>query len=382
MKIAIDLTSTQNNKTGIGRYMLGILIGLQKIDKDNEYYLFTQDDDLDGFGIYAPNFHMVPVNSRILRKTYIRILWEQFVFPFRVKKIGADVLHCPNYTMPYPVRLIHPGLAVVSTFHDMAYFLHPEYLIGWKRRMFCGYIKQTAKSCDKIVAVSENTAKDSLSCSKPKNKDIEITYLGADDAFFNTPKADSATREKYGIPTKYILYVGTLEPRKNVAGLIKGYRELPDSIKEEYKLVITGKKGWYYDEIFSITESDPKLKENVIFTGFVDDEDMIPIMKGAAEVAYISFFEGFGLPVLEAMAAGVPIVTTAGSSLSEVAGDCGYLCDPNNPEDIASALKRALNDSENKVDKALARARTFTWQRCGEHTLKAYEDAVKFRKGQ
>ena len=382
MKIAIDLTSTQKNKTGIGRYMLGILIGLQRIDKDNEYYLFTQDDDLDGFGIYAPNFHIVPVDSKILRKTYVRILWEQFVFPFKVKKTGADVLHCPNYTMPYLARLFNRKLAVVSTFHDMAYFLHPEYLIDWKRRMFCGYIKQTAKACDKIVAVSENTAKDSLSCSKPKNKDIEVTYLGVDEAFFNTPKATPEVRAKYKIPEKYILYVGTLEPRKNVAGLIKGYRELPDEIKNEYKLVITGKKGWYYDEIFSTVNSDPGLQDNVIFTGFVDDEDMIPLMKGAAEVGYVSFFEGFGLPVLEAMASGVPIVTTSGSSLSEVAGDCGYLCDPNSPEDIARAMRRGLGDTENKVEKALERAKTFTWKRCGEYTLKAYEDAVKFRRGQ
>ncbi len=363
MKIAIDLTSTQKNKTGIGRYMLGILIGLQKIDRENEYYLFAQDDDLDGFGIYAPNFHIVPVNSKILRKTYVRILWEQFIFPFRVKKTGADVLHCPNYTMPYLSRIIDRKLAVVSTFHDMAYFLHPEYLIGWKRRMFCGYIKQTARSCDKIVAVSENTAKDSLSCSRPKNKDIEITYLGVDEAFFHTPKATPEVRAKYKIPEKYILYVGTLEPRKNVLGLIKGYRELPEEIKNEYKLVITGKKGWYYDEIFSTVNSDPGLQDNVIFTGFVDDEDMIPLMKGAAEVGYVSFFEGFGLPVLEAMASGVPIVTTSGSSLSEVAGDCGYLCDPNSPEDISRAMRRGLGDTENKVAKAYEREQIFTWKR-------------------
>ncbi|MCR5529504.1 MAG: glycosyltransferase family 4 protein [Saccharofermentans sp.] len=382
MKIAIDLTSTQKNKTGIGRYMLGILIGLQKIDKENEYYLFAQDDDLDGFGIYAPNFHMVPVKSSILRKTYIRILWEQFVFPFRVKKLGIDVLHCPNYTMPYISRLIDRKLAVVSTFHDMAYFLHPEYLIGWKRRMFCGYIKQTARSCDKIVAVSHNTAEDSLTCSKPRNKDIEVTYLGVDEAFFDTPVATADIRAKYKIPEKYILYVGTLEPRKNVVGLIKGYRELSEEIRDEYKLVITGKKGWYYDETFSIVNADPLLQNNVIFTGFVDDQDMIPLMKAAEAVGYVSFFEGFGLPVLEAMASGVPVVTTSGSSLSEVAGDCGYLCDPHDPSDIAKALQRSLNDSEDKTGRALERARTFTWQRCGEHTLKAYNDAVKFRRGQ
>ena len=118
-----------------------------------------------------------------------------------------------------------------------------------------------------------------------------------------------------------MLYVGTLEPRKNVPGLIRGYRELPHEIKDRYKLVITGKKGWYYDEIFDLVSSDEDLKKRVIFTGFVDDEDMMPIMKRAKVFAYISFYEGFGIPVIEGMASSVPTVTSYGSSLEEVAKD-------------------------------------------------------------
>ena len=177
-----------------------------------------------------------------------------------------------------------------------------------------------------------------------------------------------------------MLYVGTLEPRKNVPGLIRGYRELPHEIKDRYKLVITGKKGWYYDEIFDLVSSDEDLKKRVIFTGFVDDEDMMPIMKRAKVFAYISFYEGFGIPVIEGMASSVPTVTSYGSSLEEVAKDCCYLCDPKDTKSIAKALQDASENRNDTIEKGLARAREFSWRNCAEATLNSYEDAVKFKK--
>lgn len=380
MRIAIDLTATPKSKTGIGRYMLGLLKGLQETDDTNEYFLFAHDDDLDGFGIYKDNFHMVPVKSSLLRKTYLRILWEQLVFPFRLRKLGADLLHCPNYTMPYTLRLISPKTAVQGTFHDMTYFIHPEYLIGWKCRMFRGYIKETAKRADKILTISENSKKDIPQFCRPKNPDIAVTYMGVKEAFFDSEPAADEVLSKYGIDGDYMLYVGTLEPRKNVPGLIRGYRELPHEIKDRYKLVITGKKGWYYDEIFDLVSSDEDLKKRVIFTGFVDDEDMMPIMKRAKVFAYISFYEGFGIPVIEGMASSVPTVTSYGSSLEEVAKDCCYLCDPKDTMSIAKALQDASENRNDTIEKGLARAREFSWRNCAEATLKSYEDAVKFKK--
>lgn len=389
MRIAIDLTATPKSKTGIGRYMLGLLKGLQAVDKTNEYYLFTQDDDLDGFGVYAPNFHMVPVNSKILRKQYIRILWEQIVFPWRLRSHKIDVLHCPNYTMPYPVRLVYPHMAVQNSFHDMTYFNLPECHVGWKREMFKGYIKQSARSADKILTISENSKLDIPKYCKLRNKDIAITYMGVKEDFFDGEPASDETKAKYGVAGKYILYVGTLEPRKNVAGLIAGYKELPEDIRKDYKLVLVGKKGWFYEEIFANVESDPELKDSVIFTGYVDDEDMIPLMHGASAFAYISFYEGFGIPVIEGMASGVPTVTSYGSSLEEVADGHCFLCDPNSTKSITEALSKAIEcgvkaacgdaDAIAFIDKARERARYFSWEACGEATVKSYEDCVKFR---
>ena len=126
--------------------MLGLLKGLQEVDDENEYLLFAQDDDLDGFGVYKDNFKFIPCSSKTLRKQWVRIIWEQVVFPWRLRKAKADVLLCPNYSMPYPVRLVHHKMAVVNAFHDMAYFMFPELYIGWKREIFKWYIRRSARS--------------------------------------------------------------------------------------------------------------------------------------------------------------------------------------------------------------------------------------------
>lgn len=382
MRIAIDLTATPKSKTGIGRYMLGLLKGLQEEDRENEYYLFAQDDDLDGFGVYAENFHMVPVKSRILRRQYIRILWEQVVFPWRLRKLKIDVLHCPNYTMPYTSRLVYRHLAVQGTFHDMTYFNLPECHVGWKREMFKWYIRRTARSCDRILTISENSRVDIPKYCRPRNPDISVTYMGIKEDFLESEAASAEQLAKYGIDSEYILYVGTLEPRKNVPGLIAGYRALPDDVRERYKLVIVGKKGWMYDEIFEKVNSDPALRDRVIFTGYVDDEDMLPIMHSASAFAYISLYEGFGIPVIEGMASGVPTVTSFGSSLEEVAGGCCFLCDPKSDKSVAEALGGALALSEAAaggdasarefIDKARERAAFFTWNACARETVKSY----------
>ena len=370
--------------------MLGLIEGLQKIDRENEYYLFAQDDDLNGFGVYAENFHMVPVNSGILRKQYIRILWEQLVFPWRLRKICTDVLLCPNYTMPYPIRLVSPRTGVVSAFHDMAYFSFPGLYVGWKREMFKWYIKRTARCADKIITISDNSKEDIPRFCRPRNKDISVTYMGVKEDFYTGEAADTDLLQKYGISGEYIYYVGTLEPRKNIASLIKAYRLLPDSVRAGYKLVITGKKGWFYEELFRMAEEDGALRGSVVFTGFVDDDDMIPLMKGASCCAYVSLYEGFGIPVAEAMAAGVPVVTSDRSSMKEIAEGFGFLCDPEMPESIRDALEDAISlsrrarsgedDALDKIRLAQDHARIFSWESCASGTISAFDEAAGRRR--
>ena len=377
MRIALDLTSTPKSKTGIGRYMLGLIKGLQEADSENEYYLFAQDDDLDGFGVYKDNFHMVPCKAKILRKQWVRIIWEQVVFPWRLRKNKADVLLCPNYSMPYPVRLVYRRMAVVNAFHDMAYFMFPELYIGWKREIFKWYIKRSARSTDKIITISENSKEDIPKFCNPKNKNITVTYMGVKEDFFNGTPAGDDILSKYKIDGEYIYYVGTLEPRKNVIGLIRGYKLLPEELRQKYKLVITGKKGWFYEELFNTVNADPDLRYNVVFTGFVDDMDMIPLLKRASAFAYVSLYEGFGIPVAEAMAAGVPCVTSDRSSMKEIAEGYGFLADPESPESIRDKLAEALAEGKDssKIKSAQEHARMYNWKACAEGTISSFGEA-------
>lgn len=358
--------------------MLGLLKGLQEVDDENEYLLFAQDDDLDGFGVYKENFRFIPCSSNKLRRQWVRIIWEQVVFPWRLRKAKADVLLCPNYSMPYPVRLVHPKMAVVNAFHDMAYFMFPELYIGWKREIFKWYIRRSARSTDKIITISENSREDIPKFCKPRNKDITVTYMGVKEEFFEGTPATDEVLSKYRISGDYIYYVGTLEPRKNVKGLIEGYSRLPEDLRKKYKLVITGKKGWFYEELFNMVNRDPELREEVIFTGFVDDEDMIPLLKRASAFAYVSLYEGFGIPVAEAMAAGVPCVTSNRSSMKEIAEGYGFMADPDDPGSIKEQLELALKTGKDdeRIERSREHAKIYNWKSCAEGTVSAFGEAA------
>lgn len=373
MKIAIDLTSTPKNKTGIGRYLYNLVHALQEVDERNQYYLFIQDDDIDGFDLYANNFHPVPVNSKILRKTYIRILWEQFVFPLRLKKLGVTLLHSPYFTMPYLSKV-----PKITTFHDMTYFILPEVHTSFKREMFKGYIKVSSRLADGILAISENTKDDIIKYANPKGKEIYVSPLGVDWRFYEEHTVDENLLKSYGIKGKYFLYVGTIEPRKNILRLIKAYYMLDESIRKEYKLVICGKKGWMYDEIFKYIQEN-HLEEYIHFTGFVKDDDLPVLYKGAKIFLYVSIYEGFGIPVIEGMACGVPTITSDTSSMKEIAGDAAINVNPYEENDIRNAIVRLLNDKqfyESLRVKGMERAKIYNWKQCAIKTVEAYEDVV------
>lgn len=365
--------------------MLGLVTGLQEVDHENDYFLFVHDDDLDGFGIHEDRFHIIPVHSRILRRTWVRILWEQIVFPFRLRKQKIDVLHCPNFTMPYLAHLVYPHLKVVGSFHDMTYFFLPDYHVGWKREMFKTYIRMTAPRADKIVTISENSKNDIPKYCRLKNPNITVTCMGVAPRFFHAEKPSAELLAHYGIDAPYIMYVGTLEPRKNVPGLIQAYKDLPSDLRKSCKLVLCGKKGWLYDAIYESLKENPELLSEVIFTGYVEDSDLPVLLRGARAVAYVSFYEGFGIPVIEGMASGNITITSFGSSLEEVAGDGALLTDPKNPATITQALQWAISDGHEEeknelIRKGIAQASRYTWARCAEDTVLAYREAEASRK--
>lgn len=374
--IAIDMTCTPRNKTGIGRYIKNLVEALQKEDTSNEYFLFTHSDDLDGFEITAPNFHFVPVNSRILRKTYIRILWEQFVLPFRLAKLKIDIILCPNFTMPY----FSPVKKVVA-FHDLTYFFMPEMHTPLKREMFKMYIRLSARASSAIIAISENTITDIKKYFPNTDRKIFLTPLGVAPNFyaFKNRQVDTINlQDNYNLPSDYILYVGTIEPRKNVINLIKGYELLPAETKERYKLVLCGKKGWLYEDLFAYYEKSSD-KDNIIFSGFITDEDLPYLYHQAAVFAYVSHYEGFGIPLIESMACDTPLITSNTSSMKEIAHGAALLIHPEKPDEIAAAIQKLIHDpimQEQFKVQYPAKLSYYNWSNCAKTTIKAFESLL------
>jgi glycosyltransferase involved in cell wall biosynthesis len=205
-------------------------------------------------------------------------------------------------------------------------------------------------------------------------KRISVTPLGKDDRFIRIDdiSKNQRVRDKYGLPEAYLLFTGTLEPRKNITGLLEAYGK--SRSRERLKLVITGKKGWLYDEIFE-TVKRLNLRERVVFTDFVDDDDLPSIYSMAKVFVYPSLYEGFGLPVLESMACGVPVITSQVPSIREVTGEAAILVDPHNVEGLAKGIDEVVFSTEQNYERlsrtSVARAGQFTWERTAQQTLAA-----------
>jgi glycosyltransferase involved in cell wall biosynthesis len=225
----------------------------------------------------------------------------------------------------------------------------------------------------KIIAISEFTRQDIISHYHRRPEDVIVTHLAYDAGTFR-PTPDAGVLKKYGIDGKYLLFLSSLKPSKNVEGLIRAYARLcPAAGKSVPKLVIAGKKAWLFDRIFALVE-ELGLQSKVIFTGFVDEADVPALMTGASVFAMPSFFEGFGIPVLEAMACGTPVVVSAVASLPEVAGEAGIYVNPHDLASITAGLKTALGKNRQKyITAGLNQVKKFSWSQTACQTLKVLE---------
>jgi glycosyltransferase involved in cell wall biosynthesis len=382
MKIAVDLTQIPINKTGIGIYAVNLVREMIRLNRDNStstLYFFAQDDDpqwnqlLEG----AEGCRLVTVNSRFYRKLILRFFFEQILFPRQCKKLGIDLIYSFHYTMPYLTSIKR-----VVTIPDMTFYLFPQMHQLVKRIYFKSLIPLSLKKSDAIVTISTSTKTDLVKRFPHINPGkIHVIHLGVNTT---PPPADSQTHlANFGLcPNKYLLYVGTLEPRKNISAIIVALHHLsrttsrttPQSPIEDFKLVLVGKKGWFYESIFE-TAAQYGMEKNILFTGYVNEEVKHSLLANAFLFVYPSFYEGFGLPILEAMAHGIPVITGNISSLPEVAGNAALLVDPHKPVEIADAMNRLLTDHhlhQALSTKSLAQARRFSWHSTAQKTLELF----------
>lgn len=384
MKIAIDALPLMLPKTGIGFYTQHLLSEFIKIAPENEYYLC---DMLWG----QSSYYLVKVKKDLQDILQALQIISRVPFPFAPigrgislfytkffrdsKKMGEmDLFFGPNYRGFFTERL-----KTVVTIHDMSHEYYPESV---ERKLLYDLRKElphTGKQASLIIADSQNTKRDIMKFLEVPDEKMRVIYPGVDTTFH--PIEDlrmlERVRKTYGLPEKFILYVGAIQPRKNITGLIRAYSILCRQPDFGHQLVIAGGVAWKEDEIRHLIKTSG-LGNRIKFTGYIPTLDL-PFLYNLAEAfVFPSFYEGFGLPVLEAMACGIPVVASNVSSLPEVAGDVAVLVNPYSVEELANGISRIVSDEglrNSCITKGMERAKVFTWERCAIETLKVFKEA-------
>ncbi len=329
----------------------------------------------------VPEILMLKAIRKVL--TYVAQSAEFFYRPMSLDSLAeADIYHSPYEPIPDEIRKAATQLEKFLTVHDLIPILHPEFFEFSKDT-----VEKAISSLDPeswVFCVSQSTKNDLCNYSSIIAPDkVFVTYLAASKLFY--PCFDSQQIEvifsKYNIPNApYILSLSTLEPRKNIDHTIRCFLQLIQQEKiQDLNLVLVGAKGWKYDKIFAEISSNPILKDRIITTGYVADEDLAAVYSGAIAFVYPSFYEGFGLPPLEAMQCGVPVITSNTSSLPEVVGDAGIMLDPKDTDGLCQSLFELYNQPSLRQymsHKSLEQAKKFSWEKCTQETIAAYKTAL------
>ncbi|MBO0726461.1 MAG: glycosyltransferase family 4 protein [Blastocatellia bacterium] len=374
MHIGIDAHAIGARQGGNETYIANLIKSLAEIDGDNRYTIYLANAGAaarwrEEFTNRYKNFsvRLLPPPTPLVRVP-VYLTYELLRRP-------VDVLHV-QYTAPPFCRA-----PLVVTIHDLAFERMPETFTRRGSFQLKLTVRRTAKKAARIATVSEYSRQDLLSIYKLTPEKVAVTYNGVGSSFVPQPSVpDEAEqiRRRFGVSRDFLLAVGSLQPRKNMVRLIRAYARLR-SEREDFspQLVIVGRKLWLASEIFDEVKRQ-RWADDVIMTGYVADEDLPAVYRAARAFVYPSLFEGFGLPPLEAMACGTPVVTSDVSSLPEVAGDAALLIDPNDEGALANALLEIVNDEglRSKLrEKGIAQAKKFTWRAAAERTLSLYQEA-------
>jgi glycosyltransferase involved in cell wall biosynthesis len=355
MRIAIDTQSTLGRKTGIGIYTAALLEALCQIAPQHEFIALNLEHEV--------RMHL----DRRLR-------WQQWTLPRAAHRARSDLLHVPGFDAPG-----WKPCPVILTVHDLIGMLFPQNLPPVSRFYWSRWLPFSVRFADHIIADSEHTRQDIVRLLKIDSAHITVIPLAAGSQYQPLEQIDllQAVRQRYQLPDRFIYFVSTLEPRKGIDTLLEAFAIIAPT-QPDVKLVITGKRGWYTEQIFAQIEH-LQLAPRIQITDYVPDEDLPALYNCADVLAFPSRYEGFGLTVLEAMACGTPVICSNSSSLPEVAGDAALLVPPDNAAALAQALQRVLNDAALRQQmKALGQqqAARFSWSRTAQETLAVYERII------
>ncbi|OGP55703.1 MAG: hypothetical protein A2Y65_03055 [Deltaproteobacteria bacterium RBG_13_52_11] len=377
MRIAINTIPLLSPLTGVGSYTFNIAQSLWAIDAINDYTYF--------YGYYSRNLHAYyNENKKIFyqMKELVKkipmcrgIVARELVGGFvnTASPRSFDLYFEPNFI---PIN-IKARCSVVTIF-DFSVALHPEWHPKERIDYFKKYFWKNIKRADRIIVISDYIKKEGVNLGLPEEK-LRTIHLGCDREVFKTypPQDLQSIRKKYGLPPHFMLFVGSIEPRKNLVNMIRAYVSLDKGIRKDIKLVLAGFKGWQHKEIMELLK---KVKSDVVYLGYLPDTELGKLYNLATLFIYPSIYEGFGLPPLEAMACGCPVVVSNAASLPEVCGDAAQYVDPHDVNSIAGGIAKGLSDEtlrRSLIARGLERAKLFSWEHAAKKHLEVFEDAAE-----
>ncbi len=390
MKIGIDYTSAVTQGAGIGRYTRELINALLILPSSNRYTLFYASRHKllsDSFPKPTPlrqegyrpqavfRLKRLPIHDKWLAR-----IWHRVRIPIPIELVTGkiDLFHSPDFTLPPTL----PGIRTLLTVHDLSFIRDPDSAWPSLRAYLMQAVPRSVQRATHILADSHATKNDLIELFKTPPEKITVLYSGVDPRF--KPILDrlevNRVRAKYKIgAVPFALSIGTLQPRKNYRRLIEAFAKLNDP---QLHLVIGGGRGWMFDDVFAQAK-ELRLEERVHFIGFVDDDDLPTLYSSAELFVYVPLYEGFGLPLLEAMACGTPVIGSNTSSLPEVIGPVGIQVDPKNVEAITNAMLELLSQSERRDQSSNAgidRAKQFTWDKAAHQLLSIYDQLLNHKE--
>jgi len=363
MRLGIDARLVYYQQAGISRYCLQLMRALADIDKEDQFIIFQSRRD--GRQLVAQsNFQTRPLWTPSHHPL------EQYLLSLELRFTPLDVLHSPDFIPPFRRRC-----RSIITIHDLVFLLYPQFLTKSSARYY-GQIDQAVHHTDHIIAVSESTRRDVVRLLGVPEQMITVIHEAPRRFFHLLPDVDLKPRleKRFSLERDYVLFVGTIEPRKNVPTLLSAFQQVLDHYHPEIDLVLAGARGWLTDEAYALV-GRLGLAGRVHFLGRVSDEELVWLYNAAQMLVLPSFYEGFGLPPLEAMACGAPVIVSNVSSLPEVVGDAGMLVDPTAVNELTVAIWRLLSDTalrQELIERGFKRAACFSWERAARETLGLY----------
>lgn len=379
MRICFDARVIIDKLTGLGNYTYNLVKHLLMLDSENEYIVLINRSLTD----QHPIKHLEQKN---LKKRFVQIPevtpQQQVMVPFELWKQKPDVYHYPNFDLP-----VFQPYNSIFTVHDLTYLKHRDlYMNGrWIKNFYTKAIMSlAAKKSKKIISVSSSTKNDLLEILKVPEHKVDVIHEGLDESYFNGNLSNNKSNffnKNFGLNDgdEYFLFIGERRPHKNLVRLIEAFSIFKQKTPNKIKLVIGGKKYASYDEP-ERKAHELNFTNEVIFLGYIPEDDLQLLYKNARCFIFISIYEGFGIPILEAMACGIPIITSNISSMPEVAGEAALTVNPYNVAEIAEAIHRITYDSnmsQRLVDTGLKRVKNFSWNNTAEKTLRLYEGILR-----